>query len=133
MIELGPVVGVHVKVRQRSFANIDSVPDPRLPCFLGAPASGPVVQLPRHILPHLYIRISLDEKRGRLCVEPRGVLDWEPLNGTLANPGSQPCGFQIDRFQQRLMQCIPVVVRILLILFTAATLVFLSLVPMVVP
>ena len=28
MIELGPVVGVHVKVRQGGFANIDAVPDP---------------------------------------------------------------------------------------------------------
>ena len=58
MVELGPVVGMHVKVRQRGLANIDAVSDPRLPCFLRAPASGSVVQLPRHILPHLYIRMS---------------------------------------------------------------------------
>ena len=43
MIELGPVVGVHVKVRQGGFANIDAVPDPRLSGFLRAPTCWPVV------------------------------------------------------------------------------------------
>ena len=43
MIELGPVVGVHVKVRQGGFTNIDAVPDPRLSGFLRAPARWSVV------------------------------------------------------------------------------------------
>ena len=33
MIELGPVVATHVKVRQRGLSNIDAVPNPRLSCF----------------------------------------------------------------------------------------------------
>ena len=53
VVQLGPVVGVHVQLRQRSLADIDAVSDPSFSSFFRTPASWSIVQLTRHVLPHL--------------------------------------------------------------------------------
>ena len=86
VVEFGPVVGVHIKIRQRGFADIYAVPDTRLSCFLRASACRTVIQLARHILPYLYI----NTRTGWQCVAPLDEHDWTPLSGIPASPGSQP-------------------------------------------
>ena len=53
VVQLGPVVGVHVKLRQRSLAHIDAVSDPSFSSLFRTSASWSIVQLTGHVLPHL--------------------------------------------------------------------------------
>ena len=53
VVQLGPVVGVHVQLRQRILADIDAVSDPSFSSLFRTPASWSIVQLTRHVLPHL--------------------------------------------------------------------------------